>query len=451
MFVQDSHNYEETRIARSLREYERQHRQDGRNSTTRHTQDKIQSAIREVFPNIPDSDMDGIVNHAFQEGTERVGNAKELTLARRVQLAVGAYIRHRYTDYDKYLKLYGWQESRFLVNDPVYEKMKEWQGEADCGNELEEIFREILVIDDDDEDEDEDDSGSSDGDGAYYRDDSLEIVSSHATAHELQPEYDHSTQLPLENSSARPAPRSHFHAQSAQQVDLTNSYNSYSHGPRQHLHRAEAIIQPQHPYAIAPQSGSQQRAPPTPARQKIMQGPDGRLYALEPIPPSSPKVPGDVPHLMKRFASRDVTYMRGTPPAPQLLRRLSGEDVVLPTIERDVAPLPPRPLQGARSREQPAYTATFPSHQSVTDPSRRKEEYNYVYTSTRQNTQQYGVTTMVPRVEPRVPPLHEIIDLTYSPPERTEVTTGYRLMPVSKTRIHPWDHAYENRYADLRR
>ncbi|RMZ72720.1 Coiled-coil domain-containing 25 [Pyrenophora seminiperda CCB06] len=78
----------------------------------------IHGAVREMFPKIPEADLQAIVDHAFAEGTNRVGNAKELTLARKVQLAVVAHIRHMYTDYDKLLRSDGWLEARSQVEHP---------------------------------------------------------------------------------------------------------------------------------------------------------------------------------------------------------------------------------------------------------------------------------------------------------------------------------------------
>lgn len=119
------------------------------------------------------------------QGTNRVGNAKDLTLARRVQLAVGAYIRHQYTDYDNILKTGGsWPEARQKAQPISYAKLREWRDEGESNGELEETFREIIVLDDDDEnDSDTSEDTSLDAD---EREHSMEIVSSRATARELQ-------------------------------------------------------------------------------------------------------------------------------------------------------------------------------------------------------------------------------------------------------------------------
>ena len=45
-----------------------------------------------------------ILAHGFQKGSGRVGRATRLGEKKRVELAVNAHIRHRFTDYDIYLK-----------------------------------------------------------------------------------------------------------------------------------------------------------------------------------------------------------------------------------------------------------------------------------------------------------------------------------------------------------
>lgn len=117
------------------------------------------------------------------QGTNRVGNAKELSLARRVQLAVVAHIRHTYTDYDKMLKTGSWTEARQKVEHVSLAKLKEWRDETgEQSNEIEDTFREVIVLDDDDAD-------SSDGGSTPdEREQSMEIVSNRVTARDIQVE-----------------------------------------------------------------------------------------------------------------------------------------------------------------------------------------------------------------------------------------------------------------------
>jgi hypothetical protein len=135
-------------------------------------------------------------------------------LARRVQLAVVAHIRHMYTDYDKLLKTGSWMQARQNVEHVSLAKLKEWRDEAgEQSNEIEDTFREVIVLDDDDE--------SSDGDSLSTpdeREQSMEIVSSRATARDLQPERysDHSRmdvhtmrRVPRRTIVVKPYPVSH--------------------------------------------------------------------------------------------------------------------------------------------------------------------------------------------------------------------------------------------------
>ncbi|KAE9968776.1 hypothetical protein EG327_010932 [Venturia inaequalis] len=128
---------------------------------------QIDAAVREMFPRIPPEAADEIIKHAFESASkpgekERVGNARNLDLAGRVQLAVTAHIRHRYTNYDQLLKNgVKWPLARATVNPPCVAVLRNWMGE-DNTVELEETFQEWIDLRDDDEDEDADDSVSMD-------------------------------------------------------------------------------------------------------------------------------------------------------------------------------------------------------------------------------------------------------------------------------------------------
>ena len=105
-------------------------------------------------------------------------------MARRVQLAVVAHIRHMYTDYDKILKTGSWMEARQQVEHVSLAKLKEWRDETgEQSNEVEDTFREVIVLDDDEDSSDEGSLSTPDD-----REQSMEIVSSRATARDLQPE-----------------------------------------------------------------------------------------------------------------------------------------------------------------------------------------------------------------------------------------------------------------------
>ncbi|XHF96971.1 hypothetical protein AWENTII_000581 [Aspergillus wentii] len=156
---------------------------------------EARDVLKDLFPNIPDNDLNQIIKTAFQKGQRKVGTAVELPLARRAQLAVVAHIRHIYTDYDRLLKATSFHEARSTVEEPTLAKLVEWRGDDENGKTvLEDVFREVIVIsDDEDTDTDEGDIPQTDD-----RDLSVEIVASNARAEELQ-----TRPLNFANSSVR--------------------------------------------------------------------------------------------------------------------------------------------------------------------------------------------------------------------------------------------------------
>jgi hypothetical protein len=97
---------------------------------------------------------DGSSNH--QDLRLRVGDARDLTLGRKVQLAVAAHVRHEYTNYDHLLATgtYNRKEARNAIQPQYVQKVTEWRGE-DGKASVEEMFREIIEILDEDEDDTE--------------------------------------------------------------------------------------------------------------------------------------------------------------------------------------------------------------------------------------------------------------------------------------------------------
>ncbi|KAF2143855.1 uncharacterized protein K452DRAFT_163397 [Aplosporella prunicola CBS 121167] len=152
------------------------------NASAEQTEQQISITMKDLFPKIPEKALKAIVKHAFRKGSDRVGSS-DLPLARKVQLAVLAHVRHKYTDYDKMLKERSWHEARATVEGKCLDKLLEWRGENDDGKiEMEDEFREVIILDDDEEDGYETTSGS-DHDS---REASVEIISSQATARELE-------------------------------------------------------------------------------------------------------------------------------------------------------------------------------------------------------------------------------------------------------------------------
>ena len=81
-----------------------------------------------------------------------------MPLARRVQLAVLAHIRHNHTRYDALLREATWQDARKAVESLCLDLIVKWRGDEETGrDQLDEILREVVVISDSEEEEDSDD------------------------------------------------------------------------------------------------------------------------------------------------------------------------------------------------------------------------------------------------------------------------------------------------------
>ncbi|KAK0747578.1 hypothetical protein B0T21DRAFT_379595 [Apiosordaria backusii] len=150
------------------------------------------AAIRDLFPRIPHTDRQMILDHAFNKvgpsssslrqhnltlrqakllqnkDSAPVGLAADITLSRRVQLAVLAHIRHNHTRYDQLLKETSWVNARKAVESLCLDYLVKWRGDEETGrDQLDEILYEVIVIsdsesdDEDDEDDDEDDSSDT--------------------------------------------------------------------------------------------------------------------------------------------------------------------------------------------------------------------------------------------------------------------------------------------------
>ncbi|KAK5170042.1 hypothetical protein LTR04_004961 [Oleoguttula sp. CCFEE 6159] len=175
----DRRNYDHSgnsHLAKSLANHSRRLGLNYDHVTTGERSQQIRDTLKELFPKIPEADMERIIGRAFEEGTGRVGTAKELTLAHRVQAATAAHIRHQYTDYDYLLRIGSYHDARAAVSKACIDQVAKWRGEDEddtAATELEDIFREIIVIDDEDEGE----HGSVTSGALSDSDSSIEIVS----------------------------------------------------------------------------------------------------------------------------------------------------------------------------------------------------------------------------------------------------------------------------------
>lgn len=154
------------------------------------TLEQVRAAIKELFPLIPQHDLDEVVRHAWEPNAERIGSATDIPLPRRAQLAVISRIRHMYTDYDRLLRAFGdWKAVRKEVEPCCLRKLIEWRGETGDDDEgLEEIVRETIVIDDDDDDGPFAGRGDDSSDTGEASDTSIQISHRPAAPEDLRAE-----------------------------------------------------------------------------------------------------------------------------------------------------------------------------------------------------------------------------------------------------------------------
>ncbi|ELR02615.1 hypothetical protein GMDG_05578 [Pseudogymnoascus destructans 20631-21] len=132
------------------------------------------AALRDLFPRIPNTDREMIIQHAFQigaifQGKPVVGLQPELTLSRRVQLAANAHIRHNHTRYDKLLHETDYLNARRVVEPLCLDFIMKWRGDEETGrDQLDELLREVVVIPDSDEESEEEEESASDDDEVQF-------------------------------------------------------------------------------------------------------------------------------------------------------------------------------------------------------------------------------------------------------------------------------------------
>ncbi|KAJ5909147.1 hypothetical protein N7495_001829 [Penicillium taxi] len=140
--------------------------------------EKARNAIKDLFPVIPDSDLLEVIKQSFQKGGDKVGANSTLSWGRRASMAVLAHIRHKYTAYDSILRESNKRSGRNRGNyhgarsqiEPLcVDKLILWRGPDENGlPELEDVFREIIVISDDEDEFEEDEEADSQDSQVVY-------------------------------------------------------------------------------------------------------------------------------------------------------------------------------------------------------------------------------------------------------------------------------------------
>ncbi|POS83172.1 hypothetical protein EPUL_003666, partial [Erysiphe pulchra] len=109
------------------------------------------AAIRDLFPKIPNTDRQLIIEHSFKKGAlyqgePTVGTQSNIPLSRR---------------YDKLLRETSWINARKAVEPICLDVILKWRGNEENGrDQMDEILREVVIITDSESDDEDDESTS---------------------------------------------------------------------------------------------------------------------------------------------------------------------------------------------------------------------------------------------------------------------------------------------------
>ncbi|KAI1455439.1 hypothetical protein F4805DRAFT_476777 [Annulohypoxylon moriforme] len=120
IFEQVQENFERTQEARAQAVKKRDDKMNA----------DFSKSVLSQFPKIPEAEIPQVVGQAMQKHSGRVGRTGTLDLAEKASLAVRAYIRHNYTDYDDLLKSgVSREDARAQIYEKVDMMVLEWGGE----------------------------------------------------------------------------------------------------------------------------------------------------------------------------------------------------------------------------------------------------------------------------------------------------------------------------------
>ncbi|CAI7644940.1 unnamed protein product [Penicillium palitans] len=409
---------------------------------------EARDALKDLFPNIPEKDLNQIIKTAFQKGQKKVGTATELPLARRAQLAVVAHVRHVYTDYDRLLKTTSFHEARGVVEHTTLAKVIEWRGDDENGQTvLEDVFREVIVISDDEDSESEEDAAASAG----HQNTSVEILPSDTRAHEIRYQPINNTSplgrdLPRELSEeAPPGFRFVTRAPATDTINRRgfNRYKAWTRAVKEYREGIQGNEQPR--FSVAPA----EKQSPRYAEQRItaQEGPAARRQDIVPqhaevhrrVAPGSAnndnqahRVPA-IPLMDRQVAKRHVGVQENYPhldaqqkysthelnarptgltnqesPELQILEELSGPRIGNMTHSQDVPPprMEPRfrqerlPPQSDRTNAPVFVSGPKENRQKLTPVGRRTDSVSSPLLRPGSNTQD----SILPSIENSRPP-----------------------------------------------
>ncbi len=87
----------------------------------------FEKALKRLFPKTPKDAVPKILKHALEKRSGRVGRTGTVELDDKVNLAVGAHIRHRHTNYDALLREgISRDDAREMIRDQLNAVVKQW-------------------------------------------------------------------------------------------------------------------------------------------------------------------------------------------------------------------------------------------------------------------------------------------------------------------------------------
>ncbi|KAH7150000.1 hypothetical protein B0J13DRAFT_620341 [Dactylonectria estremocensis] len=93
------------------------------------TEKEFETAIRGIFPNIPEESLQKVIKRALQKRSGRVGRTGTLLVQDRVQLAVAAHVRHCHTQYDKLVRgPMSKKDARENIKGEALRVLSQWRG-----------------------------------------------------------------------------------------------------------------------------------------------------------------------------------------------------------------------------------------------------------------------------------------------------------------------------------
>lgn len=93
------------------------------------TEKEFETAIRKLFPEIPEDSLRKVIKRALQKRSGRVGRSGALSVNDKVQLAVSAHVRHCHTQYDKLIRgPMSRDEARKKIKGEALRVLAQWRG-----------------------------------------------------------------------------------------------------------------------------------------------------------------------------------------------------------------------------------------------------------------------------------------------------------------------------------